>query len=76
MEIRFTKFALDKERQFINQEDKKVPMKKTDAAAYDQTSIGNQIVNKLKEKQDIRQLLQSSVVINEGMLGIFLDVYY
>ena len=72
IELRITMFSVAKAKQFIWQEDHKTKMRKIDAGAYDQSDVGNQVVNRLNNDPDFCLYGMVSLrggYINSGILN-------
>ena len=59
MELRITKFSVEKARQFIYQESLRNKMRKVDQASFDQNSLENQIIDELNELPQFRNMFSS-----------------
>lgn len=76
MELRITRFSLEKTRQFIWQADQKTKMKKYESDAFNQEDAANQVVAELKDARVTRDFIGSDKKIAEAPLALMIRAKY
>lgn len=76
MELRITRFPLEKTRQFIWQADQKTKMKKYESDSFNQEDMANQVVTELKSMSVTRDFIGADKKIQEAPLALMIRVKY
>lgn len=72
MELRIVSFSEEKARYFIYQEDQKTKMSKTDSDSFNVYAAENKIVNLLKQKPNLTELIKKDGIIDESILAKYI----
>lgn len=76
MELRITNFAESKAQHFIYQMDQKTKMKKVNSDSFDQSSVANMIVKKLRDTAMKEYIGRENEVLDIGLLASYINYFY